>query len=222
MTPIRLWIGLVLVTFGVFGMLDATGALESTDFMNRWWPVAVIGAGLLVMVAHRRISVGATIVVVVGFALLANQQEWTTEDLLGPALLLVIGLAILVGATRGRRSTGHEARTGSPVAVFGGSTIKDRSQHLTHAEATALFGGATLDLREAHIDDEATVDATAIFGEVDVLVPRGWRVSLGGLPIFGGYEDKTEGNGSLPDSAPRLDVRATAIFGGVDVAHEGK
>ena len=117
---------------------------------------------------------------------------------------------------------GDEISQGSPVAIFGGSTIKDRSAHLTHAEATALFGGATLDLREAHIDDEATVDATAIFGAVDVLVPKGWRVSLGGLPIFGGYDNKTGGNGSLPENAPRLNVRATAIFGGVDVAHESK
>jgi len=42
------------------------------------------------------------------------------------------------------------------------------------------------------------------------------------LPIFGGYEDKTGGNGSLPENAPRLNVRATAIFGGIDVAHESK
>jgi hypothetical protein len=222
MTPVRLWIGLVLVTLGVFGVLDATGTLESTDAIERWWPIAIIGAGLLVMADHRRISVGPTIVVVLGSVLLANQQGWTTEDLLGPALLVLIGLAVLAGATRGRRTKGGEISAGSPLAIFGGSTIKDRSAHLTHAEATALFGGATLDLREAHIDDEATVDATAIFGAVDVLVPRGWRVSLGGLPIFGGYDDKTGENGALPDNAPRLNVRATAIFGGVDVAHESR
>jgi hypothetical protein len=222
MTPVRLWIGLVLVVLGVFGALDATGTLESTNVIDRWWPIAIIGAGLLVIAVHRRITVGPAIVVVVGLALLAGQQDWTTEDLLGPALLVVIGLAVLVGATTNRRPKGREISAGNPVAIFGGSTMKDRSPHLTHAEATAVFGGATLDLREAHIDDEATVDATAIFGGVDVLVPRGWRVSIGGLPIFGGYEDKTEGNGSLPEGAPRLDVRATAIFGGVEVAHDSK
>ena len=220
MTPVRLWIGLVLVALGVFGVLDATGTLESTEIIDEWWPVAVIGAGVIVMASQRRISVGPSIVVLVGFALLASQQGWTTEDLFGPTLLVVIGLAVLAGAARSRRPKGREATTGHPVAVFGGSTIKDRSEHLTHAEATALFGGATLDLRESHIDDEARVDATAIFGAVDVLVPKGWRVSVGGLPIFGGYEDKTEQNGSLPEAAPRLNVRATAIFGGVEVAHE--
>lgn len=83
-----------------------------------------------------------------------------------------------------------------------------------------MFGGATLDLRDAHIDDEATVDAFAMFGGVDVLVPHGWRVELRGLPILGGCDDKTTPNGSLSVSAPRLKVNATAILGGVAVANE--
>jgi hypothetical protein len=45
-------------------------------------------------------------------------------------------------------------------------------------------------------------------------------VALSGVPIFGGFEDKTQGNGSLPADAPRLNVHATAVFGGVDVAYE--
>lgn len=182
MTPLRLWIGLVLLALGVFGILDATGTLESTEILESWWPVAIIGAGIMPMLARRRISLGPIIVTAVGFVLLADQQNWTSEDLVGPVILVIIGFAILAGATR--------------------------------------KGGAELDLRGAHIDQEAEVEATAIFGGVDILVPRGWRISVGGLPIFGGYEDKTKGNGSLPADAPRLNVRATAIFGGVGVAHE--
>jgi hypothetical protein len=52
---------------------------------------------------------------------------------------------------------------------------------------------------------------------VDVIVPEGWRVQLGGLPIFGGYEDKTHKFGALAVDAPVLKVGATAIFGGVTV-----
>jgi len=42
-------------------------------------------------------------------------------------------------------------------------------------------------------------------------------VSLSGLPIFGGYEDKTRTEGELPPDAPELRVSATAMFGGVNV-----
>jgi hypothetical protein len=217
MKPIRLWIGLVLLALGVLGILDAAGTLESSETIDRWWPVAIVGLGVIGMFVDRRISVGPTVVVVIGVLLLADQQDWTDEDLFGPVLLIGIGLILLSGLWR-RRVEG-ERREGS-VVMFGGSKIKDRSEHFTHADVSAIFGGATLDLRDAHVDREASVDALALFGGVDVLVPKGWKVELGGTPILGGFEDKTEGDGELPPTAPLLKVHATAIFGGVDVKNK--
>lgn len=220
MKPLWVWIGLVILALGVLGVLDATGTLESTETVERWWPAAIVGAGLIAMVAQRRISLGPVFIAAIGVALLAETTDWASEDVVGPAILVVIGLAVLIGATKRGRTWSLGAEGSRPVAIFGGSEIKDRSEHFTHGEATALFGGATLDLREAHFEDRATVDATAIFGGVDVLVPKDIRVTVGGLPIFGGYDDKTHPDSDLPPDAPRLDVRATAIFGGVDVANE--
>jgi len=214
MKPVRLWIGLVLVTLGVFGILDAAGTLDSSEAIDRWWPVAIIGLGLIGMFIERRIALGPGIVVVVGLLILADQQEWTDEDLFGPVLLIAIGLVVLSGLWSRRVDGEHRE---SSVAMFGGTKIKDRSEHFTHANVSAIFGGATLDLREAHIDREASVDALAMFGGVDVLVPKGWRVSVDGTPILGGCEDKTTGDGELPADAPVLNVHATAILGGVGV-----
>ena len=217
MKPIRLWIGLVLVTLGVFGILDAAGTLDSSEAIDRWWPVAIIGLGLIGMFIERRIALGPGIVVVVGLLILADQQEWTDEDLFGPVLLIAIGLVVLSGLWSRRVDGEHRE---SSVAMFGGTKIKDRSEHFTHANVSAIFGGATLDLREAHIDGEASVDALAMFGGVDVLVPKGWRVSVDGTPILGGCEDKTTGDGELPADAPVLNVHATAILGGVGVKNK--
>lgn len=218
MKPLRLWIGLVLLTLGVFGILDATGALDSSETIDRWWPVAIIGLGLIGMFVDRRISLGPGIVVVIGFLLLADQQGWTEEDLFGPVLLIGIGLIVLSGLWRHRQVEGEHRD--SSVVMFGGTKIKDRSEHFTHGDVSAIFGGATLDLREAHVDREASVEALALFGGVDVLVPRGWRIALSGTPILGGCEDETEGDGEIPADAPVLRVHATAIFGGVDVKNE--
>ncbi len=217
MKPIRLWIGLVLLTLGVFGILDATGTLESSAWIDSWWPVAIIGLGLIGMLVDRRVSLGPGIVVCIGFLLLADQQGWTNEDLFGPVLLVLIGVVVLSGLWRRRVEVGHHENA---LAMFGGTKVKDRSEHFTHADVSAIFGGATLDLREAHVDQQASVDALAVFGGVDVLVPKGWRVELGGMPILGGCEDKTEADGSLPEDAPTLNVHATAIFGGVDVKNK--
>ena len=218
MKPIRVWIGAVFLTLGVLGILDATGTLESTKAIEEWWPLAVVGLGLIGMFVDRKVSLGPGIVTVIGLLLLADQQGWAQEDLFGPALLIVIGLVVLSGLRHRRKA--EEAHGEDSLAMFGATKIKDRSEHFTHADVSAVFGGATLDLREAHVDHEASVDALALFGGVDVLVPKGWRVALGGTPILGGCEDKTEGDGELPADAPVLNVHATAIFGGVDVKNK--
>lgn len=218
MRPVRLWIGLVLLTFGVFGVLDATGVLLAGSTIDRWWPVAIIGLGVLAMLAQQRISFWPSVIVVFGVVLLADTQNWATGGLVVPAVLVLIGGAILAGFARQHAAAQDEQH--EPIAVFSGAKMVDRSEHLKHSEVTAIFGGATLDLRGAHIDEVATVDAFAMFGGVQVLVPKAWRVSVGGLPIFGGYEDKTSGNGSLAPDAPVLKVNATAIFGGIEVANE--
>jgi hypothetical protein len=216
MKPFRLWIGLVLVALGVFGILDATGTLEWSRTVEEWWPIAIIGLGLIAMVVERRVGLGPAIIVGIGVLLLADQQQWTDEDVFGPVVLILIGLVVLSGVWRHRvtEADGHRDNT---VVMFGGTKVKDRSEHFTHADVSAIFGGATLDLREAHIDREASVDALALFGGVDVLVPPGWRVAVAGTPILGGLEDKTEHDGEPPADAPVLKVNGTAIFGGVDV-----
>lgn len=216
MKPVRLWIGLILLALGTLGVLDATGTLESSEAIDRWWPVAIIGLGLIGMIVDRRIAIGPGIVVLIGVLLLADQQDWTDEDLVGPVLLIGIGLLLLSGLWRRRREQEHRDNS---LVMFGGTKIKDRSEHFTHADVSAIFGGATLDLREAHVDREATVEALAVFGGVDVLVPTGWRVSVDGTPILGGVEDKTEDGADLSPDAPLLTVHGTAIFGGVDVKH---
>ena len=42
MKPVRLWVGIVLLALGVFGILDATGVLDAGPVIGDWWPAAVV------------------------------------------------------------------------------------------------------------------------------------------------------------------------------------
>lgn len=208
--PVRLWIGLVLLALGTFGVLGAMDVLDAGALVGTWWPIALVGLGVVPMVAQRRVWTGPVVVTVLGLVLLVDNLGWAGGGLLWPSAVLVVGVIVLWGlrGPRGSRSS---------FAMFGGATIRERSPHLRHVDTSALFGGTTLDLRQAHIDDEATVDAFALFGGVDVLVPRGWRVSIGGLPLMGGIDDKTTPDDDLPADAPVLVVNGMAMFGAVTV-----
>jgi hypothetical protein len=43
---------------------------------------------------------------------------------------------------------------------------------------------------------------------------------MGGIPIFGGFSDKTKDQPQPAPGAPTLRVNATSIFGGVTVANK--
>lgn len=135
----------------------------------------------------------------------------------------LLGLGVVVGAAVGfgllRKYLGPVGDTSS-FAMFGETKTVVPAERLTTADATAVFGAVTLDLREARVDNEATVDCFALFGGIEVLVPKRWRLALSGTPIFGGVEDKTSQDEPVPAGAPVLFVNAVAIFGGVAVANQ--
>ena len=213
-----MWFAGVLIAVGVLWLLDAADVLDAATTIDRWWPVAVIALGLVAAASERRLGLGPAALVVIGALLLVGQLDVVDVDaIVWPIVAIVAGVWLLFNRGQGSRVREQESPRQDVVALLGAAETKNRSPHFQHANVSAVLGGATLDMRDAHLDPGASVDALALFGGVDVIVPPGWRVELGGLPIFGGYEDKTGGNGDLPTDAPVLKVAATAIFGGVDV-----
>ncbi|MGJ7450411.1 LiaF transmembrane domain-containing protein [Aquipuribacter sp. MA13-6] len=215
---VRMWLGGLLVALGGLWLLDATEVLDAGPVLERWWPLAVVALGAVGAVSQRRLGLGPVVVIGIGVVLLVDRLVETDVDVyLWPLLAVAVGVYLLLSVGRRRPTDPSSPGGDSTFALFGGSETRSRSPHFQHANVAAVMGGATLDLREARVDPGARVDALAVFGGVDVIVPAGTRVALHGLPVFGGYEDKTVADGGLPADAPVLDVSATAIFGAVEV-----
>jgi predicted membrane protein len=141
-----------------------------------------------------------------------------------PLLLIAFGLSMLWrGMDRRRIAAGKPAggtdSTVTSFVMFSGSRRRIDSEDFQGGQLTAMFGGIELDLRRAHIkQDKAVLDATAMFGGIEITVPDEWTVSVTGMGIFGGFEDKTHPPKLAPGVAPQnLEVTGTAMFGGVSV-----
>ena len=124
----------------------------------------------------------------------------------GPPLLILAGVAIVArwsGRTIAPGATDEDVIRST--AVFGGPKLASTAQRFEGAWLTAIFGGITLDLRDARpAPDGASINATVAFGGIDILVPKGWRISVRSTPIFGGLDDKTD------HSQPPVSRRADA------------
>lgn len=221
----RLLLGLVIVTIGALFLLDAAGVLDAGRAIDRWWPSVIVAAGVLTLLEQPPALLRGTILTAIGVVALLF-----TTDVLGdeaweyvwPAAIIAAGLAVMVRWSGRRIAAGdHPEDVIRSTAAFGGSDLASADQAFRGAWLTAMFGGITLDLREARpAPDGATVNATVAFGGVDVLVPKGWRLTVKSVPIFGGVDDKTDHSTPLPDDAPTLHVDAVCVFGGVGIKHE--
>ena len=220
----RLLLGLVVLAFGVIFFLDAAGAIDGDRAIDRWWPVILVAIGVFQLAERPRSRVVPVILIGAGAVLLLFTTDAIEGDpgpYVGPIILIAIGVAIIGRWTSQELPAGD---TGDQVirasGIFGGPRVASTSQEFRGAALTALFGGVTLDLRQARPAPEgASVTATAAFGGVDVIVPRGWRVKVSGTPIFGGIDDKTDRSSPPDPEAPALAVDAMAIFGGVEIKH---
>ena len=228
--------GIVLLVIGTVFLLSNLGVFFGPFFWMDYWPVFLIGVGLLQAVFRRGLIQrlwGAGPMVVGGLFLAHNfgYIRGPIWALVWPVVLILLGLMFLVKGYQRRGLIGGGCEAGFPPAsvgtanvlnehaVFGGIQRRIDSQEFEGGQITAIFGGVHLDLRAAGTKkDEIIVEMNAIFGGVELLVPDTWNVTVRGEAIFGGYEDKTIPRRD-PQSGkrPHLVITGSAVFGGVTV-----
>ena len=103
----------------------------------------------------------------------------------------------------------------SYTAIFSGQDIRNSTDNLDGSTLFALFGGLSVDFRDARIDHDILIDASAVFGGIDLMFPSNVRVVTKATPLFGGVDNKTRPPRSV--DAPTVTVRCLAAFGGVDI-----
>jgi hypothetical protein len=102
------------------------------------------------------------------------------------------------------------------VAFFGHLVRRGRLRLRGRTVAVGTFADVDLDLREAQIDAaRVTVHVNVLFGNVDVYVPEGIDVDVGGMILFGRRRDWGRETARAP--TPTVSVRAHGLFGTVDV-----
>lgn len=104
------------------------------------------------------------------------------------------------------------------VSIMGGSQRKGRWRLRDKTNAIAVMGGCLLDLRNAEVEGHGVViNAIAVMGGIEIIVPEGIEVELGGIAIMGGKDaSRLKDVPRLPGS-PIIRVKAFAFWGGVSV-----
>ena len=211
-------LGALIVLVGLL-LLGRTTGLYDFGSVFRYLPSLFVVLGLYAMVrsGFRNLFGPLVIVVLAGAWQLVALNVVESSDVvqLWPLFLVLFGLSIILSQWRRPPDAVGESHV-STLAVFSGSEKRSSAKSFTGANLTALFGGAELDLRDAEVaDPPAHVSAIAMFGGVEVIVPREWRVEMDVLPILGGASDERPRRAEEHDEVD-LVVSGFAAFGGVE------
>jgi hypothetical protein len=219
---------LVIIGIGVLFLLSNLHVLYVQDWY-RYWPVLLIAAGLAKLLdsTHQGGRVLGGAMVGVGALLLAdnlNLIQLTWNDF-WPLVLIGIGILMLFNRLSGPRPWLHRTASFSSSdkvfygnAIFSGFKQKVTQDDFRGGYVSAIFGGGELNLRQAGMEgDSAVLEVSAIFGGVEIKVPRNWQVVAQGTGVFGGFADETEQPRSDTPGLKRLIVKGEAVFGGVAI-----
>ena len=217
-----LW-GLVLVAAGVIFALNAFNITDIDVFFDGWWTLFIIIPCAIGLFTERE-KIGNIIGIVVGVFLLLCCQDILNFSMLWklliPAIIVVIGLKMVLTGLFGNKaneimkklkSEGKEPKAG--CATFSSCNLNYDGEVFEGAELSATFGGVKCDLRNAIIEKDCAIQASAIFGGIDILVPTNVNVKVNSNSIFGGVSNKT----AINANAPTIYISGTCLFGGVEI-----
>ena len=211
-------LGIILIVVGVWFGLYATGVVKVNLLFDGWWTLFIIVPSFLGLFDEDG-RTGSLIGLFVGVLLLLSCQDVLNFDivlkLIVPCVLIVTGLSfIFKGKIKTKNIENVKTVGGTNYnATFSGQNLDFSKEEFTGTKLDAVFGGIKCDLRNAIINDDVVIEASAIFGGITILVPKDVNVKITSTSIFGGVDGKR----TMDKPGKTIYVNATCLFGGVEV-----
>lgn len=216
----RIFIGVLFLLLGIGILFHQIELWNFRYILKTWWPLILIIIGIEQLINRKNESpVGSLMIILIGGLFLLNQ--WININLtafIWPIIFIFIGLVIIFTRKRFKHENILDSNHSiEAFALFAGTNLRSQSKSFQGGNVLAIFGGSEIDLRETVISNKGAVfDLTTVFGGITIIVPENVHVEISGLPIFGGWEDKTRGTVSSDDT-PVIKINCLSIFGGVEI-----
>ncbi|MGN0161053.1 MAG: LiaF transmembrane domain-containing protein [Lachnospiraceae bacterium] len=219
-----LW-GSILVLLGAVLALNALDITDINLFFDGWWTLFIIVPSVIGLAGGQDTSGNLIGLFIGAFLLLCCQGILNFEflwKLAVPAIIILIGLKMILGNIFGNKSEEilkNMKQNGEYLSetcgIFSGRDIRFDNEEFHGAELTAVFGGVKCDLRDAVIEKDCVINASAVFGGIDLIVPENVNVKIRSNSLFGGISDKRKH--PVGDYTETIYVNGTCMFGGVDI-----
>lgn len=218
-----LW-GIILVIIGVIIGLNTMDITDIDIFFDGWWTLVIIVPCFIGLFTNKD-KTGNIIGLLVGVILLLGMQNIIDFNLIWklllPSIIVIIGLSLIFKNTFNskinneiKKLNNKNTKDNEYCATFSGQRIDFPNEEFKGATLNSVFGSITCDLREAKIKEDVVINASSVFGGIDIIVPDDVNIKIKSNSIFGGVNNKKKNN---EDKKYTIYVNASCLFGGVDI-----
>lgn len=216
-------LGVLLIIIGVIVGLNSLGITNIDLFFDGWWTLFII-VPCFVGLFNSKDKIGNLVGLLIGIVLLLGVQDIISFDVIAkliiPFILVILGLTLMFKDSINKEvvkkinSLNKENKNTDYCSTFSSQKIKLNENDFKGLNSDAIFGALELDLSECKIKKDAIINANAVFGGIDIIVPKDVKVVTKSTSIFGGIDNKT--NNKDVDK-PVIYINASCVFGGVEI-----
>lgn len=219
-----LW-GIVLITIGIILGLNSLNITDINIFFSGWWTLIIIIPCLIDFLDNKS-RTGNLIGLIIGFLLLLAARDIINFSLVWklifPIVLVLIGLSVIFKNTTLNKinskikgiNSSKTTQDKEYCSCFSGQKLDFSNEKFIGCDISAIFGAVDCNLLDSEINEDVVVNASAIFGAVDIVVPKGINVKVNSTSIFGGVDNKVKNS---KDKQPTIYVNCTCLFGGIEI-----
>lgn len=216
-----LW-GIFFIALGIIIGLNVMGITHINIFFDGWWTLFIIVPCFIGLFKEQE-KLGNLIGLTIGVVLLAAAQGVVSMGLILkliiPIIFVAIGVSIIfkgviTSSITEKIKSVNKNDLESYCATFSEQRISMAGVDFKGANLDAIFGSVKLDLNGANLSEDRVINATAIFGGIEIKVPQNYNVKVKSNSIFGGVSNKTNHKN---ENAPTVYINGSGIFGGVEI-----
>ncbi|MDE2430780.1 MAG: hypothetical protein KGM99_18835 [Burkholderiales bacterium] len=218
----RILVGAILLIFGFMALIDNLDIFNTRVFFH-FWPMLFILIGALKISKSNTAGgyvIGGCFIIFGALQTLQymgfihfRMHDWWPVFLIAAGLIVILKDKVRTTTVWGADGNQQESLCNN-IAIMSSNKVQNAAQDFRGGEITAIMGTVEMDLRNASILTDATMEVFAMWGGIVLKVPNDWTVIAQGLPILGGFEDKT-----VPPMMKnkRLIIKGYAVMGGVEI-----
>lgn len=217
-----LW-GLVLILIGIIWGLNALELTNIDIFFDGWWTLFIIVPCFIGLFSDKDKN-SNLIGLVIGICLLLGCQDIISFNLIWklmvPVVLVMIGLSFIFKDAfnnKIKKEIKKLNKNGDKEysATFGEQNVEFSNEKFDGCSLNSIFGSIKVDLRDAIIDEDTVIDASAIFGGITIYAPNNINIKISSTSIFGSVSD--ERKKKTKDANNTIYINSTIMFGGIEI-----